>query len=297
MALTLKVPYSAEEEAKMAVAALRTRGDLLSGRSDSDDDEDMRSHRARALGRSASMGSVSMSSAVGLGSGISDAIGGAKAKLDELFVHWLSQPDTGELFQELLTTIKAGKPLTVPAHTSLVSSLLHRSGGAPGSAGSGGGSPLRSKNSPPPRSPSRAAAVSNVGSGGGSGSPNSLHFTFSNQSLLSTDGSSDGGARGSPTNVRRGVVVPPTPRRTWGTWGTPPSDLARVPATRHPQQQQPHLTSVTVVPLCCCVCAPASPTAGSCCRRHTRQRQRDAVPRCRRPPPTPRWRTPHRRAT
>ena len=40
-------------------------------------------------------------------------------KLDELFVQWLSMPDTATLIQGLVGDAKAGKPLTAPAASAL----------------------------------------------------------------------------------------------------------------------------------------------------------------------------------
>ena len=93
------------------------------------------------------------------------SIGGAKAKLDELFLTWLALPDTSQLFDELMGQIREGKPLETPPHTSLVASLLVKSSGAVASPTSPSPSSLRSKNSPPPRSPSRPVSPSK-------------HFTF-----------------------------------------------------------------------------------------------------------------------
>ena len=38
----------------------------------------------------------------------------AKAKMDELFVHWLSLRDTGDLLRGIVNTVAEGKPVASP---------------------------------------------------------------------------------------------------------------------------------------------------------------------------------------
>lgn len=204
--LTLKVPFSAEDEAKMAVAAagISSPPDSAGGGGGG---VTIGSPPRTSRGNNAVAGRVRTGSGSGVG------IGGAKAKLDELFLAWLAMPDTGRLFSELLADIKAGQPLTVPPHTSLVASLL-RSG--PGSVGSAGGSsPLRGKNSPPPRSPSRASVASTTSS---VAAANALghHFTFPQPN--GTDGSQ--GGRGAPAMGT--VLSPPSPGQGHTARSPPP---------------------------------------------------------------------------
>lgn len=156
MALTLKVPFSPEEEAKMAVAAaglssLAGNSSMLASAQGGGGGDDAAHSGAQPQANAAPV-----------------SIGGAKTKLDELFLSWLALPDTGDLFAELLGQVREGRPLDAPAHTSLVTSLLNHHKPAShgtGSPSSPSPSSLRTRNSPPPRSPSRP------------GSP-SKHFTF-----------------------------------------------------------------------------------------------------------------------
>jgi len=169
MALTLKVPYSVEDEARLAVAGLRGGDSASVGAGAAQSDHAHTVSTAPVGDRDAQPSARRQSAAGGV-----PGIGGAKEKLDELFLQWLALPDTADLFNELIANIKSGQPLAVPPHTSLVASLLHRGPlGSAASAGSGSSSPLRGKNSPPPRSPSRAAQAALAGPA------TNLQFSFS----------------------------------------------------------------------------------------------------------------------
>uniref|UniRef100_A0A7S1C6F3 Uncharacterized protein n=1 Tax=Bicosoecida sp. CB-2014 TaxID=1486930 RepID=A0A7S1C6F3_9STRA len=92
------------------------------------------------------------------GGGGLDQYTGAKMKLDELFLFWLTQQDTKELIQGYLTDLKSGKTLDIPSTTLAATFLAGKQ-----AAASAPVSPLRGRNSPPPRSPSRPGGNQHFG--------------------------------------------------------------------------------------------------------------------------------------
>eukprot|EP00613_Pedinella_sp_CCMP2098_P036619 CAMPEP_0171803368 /NCGR_PEP_ID=MMETSP0991-20121206/73432_1 /TAXON_ID=483369 /ORGANISM="non described non described, Strain CCMP2098" /LENGTH=334 /DNA_ID=CAMNT_0012415453 /DNA_START=87 /DNA_END=1087 /DNA_ORIENTATION=- len=132
----------------------------------------------------------------------------AKAKMDELFVYWLTQRDTSELLRTIVTDVAEGRPVAAPP---LPSVLAHCFGLGPGGAEgsperqqrSGSRSPSSGTSSPgtgPPRSPTGRLAFSPTPLAG-SGSSRQLQTSSASASPVL-----------SPTNVSAtGRLSPPRP--------------------------------------------------------------------------------------